>query len=109
MIVIWKNTGHPDFVGKDIEFFKVSWSGIQWVRDPRGKWWGIEHPGKPPGRRNTRLMGHPTDYGSIVDPKESEMDTAVPAPKMGTPELDSFPTPPMDGLMEEFNIEEDDV
>lgn len=85
MLVYWKDPSHPEFVGENIEFFKVAWSGTQWLRDDSGKWWGVEHPN---GRRNIRLMGEPENYGEVVI--EDSADVSVPAPKMGTPTLESF-------------------
>ena len=82
MIVVWKNTAHPDFMGKEIEFFKVSWSGTQWLRDVGGKWWGVEHPN---GRRNIRLMGDAEEYG---EPAEASVDVSIPEIVLGTPELE---------------------
>jgi hypothetical protein len=82
MIVVWKNTGHPDLIGKEVEFFKVSWTGTEWLRDVGGKWWGIEHPTKP---RNIRLMGAVEDYGEVKEEKSSNI--SAPSVKTGTPDL----------------------
>lgn len=63
MLVYWKAESHPDFVGENIEFFRVSWSGVSWDKDPEGKWWGVKHPN---GRRNIRLMGEPENFGEVL-------------------------------------------
>ena len=81
MIVVWKNTNHPDFVGEEVEFFKVTWTGTQWLRDVNGKWWGVEHPTKD---RNIRLMGEVEDYG---EPVEASVDVSIPEVVLGRPEL----------------------
>lgn len=91
MLVYWKDLSYPDFMGENIEFFKVAWSGTQWLRDDSGKWWGVEHPN---GRRNVRLMGQPENYGEIVVP---DVDISVPKIEMGRPELEE--------VDEDFNYE----
>ena len=87
MLVYWKHLNYPDFVGENIEFFRVTWSGYQWLRDVDGKWWGVEHPN---GRRNIRLMLEPENYGEVVVEDKNDVDISVPEVVVGTPELNEF-------------------
>lgn len=85
MIVVWKNTGHPGLVGKEVEFFKVSWDeeNNRWIKDPDGPWWGIEHPVYE--GRNIRLPEEITYYGEEAKSKE---DISIPSVELGRPTLE---------------------
>jgi hypothetical protein len=81
MIILWKNDSWPDLMGEKIELFKVTWTGTKFVKDPDGKWWGMEHPN---GRRNVRLKGPVEDFGN---PVEVSADIEVPSIVTGRPTL----------------------
>lgn len=87
MLVYWKVGSHPAFVGENIEFFRVSWGGTSWDKDPEGRWWGVRHPN---GRRNIRLMGQPEEYGEVVEEPAPDGSILLNEIEVGKPTLDVF-------------------
>lgn len=101
MIIVWKNDGNPNYAGKELELFRISWSNRagRWVRNEKGTHWGVEHPAH---NWNIPLKKGLEEYGTVIkdlnDPVgvsinellEHQLDVSVPSLELGRPELNVF-------------------